>query len=100
MTLLITVFAAVISTVVWYKSAPHGEMRVGTLSLIYWGAALMWLVDAVFDYAHRGAELFNPEPREMLNDTFLGFAVTALGFVIWIVVLLVNDPRGVLRKKQ
>ena len=100
MTLLITVFAAVISTVLWYKSAPHGEMRVGTLSLIYWGAALMWLVDAVFDYAHRGSELFNPEPREMLNDTFLGFAVTALGLVIWIVVLLVNDPRGVLRKKQ
>ena len=53
-----------------------------------------------FDYAHRGSELFNPEPCEMLNDTFLGPAVTALGLVIWIVVLLVNDPRGVLRKKQ
>ena len=52
-----------------------------------------------FDYAHRGSELFNPEPCEMLNDTFLGPAVTSLGLVIWIVVLLVNDPRGVLRKK-
>ena len=99
-TLLITVFAAVISTAVWYKSAPHGEMRVGTLSLIYWGAALMWFVDAIFDYAHRGSELFNPEPGEMLNDAYLGLSVVALGLVIWTVTLLVSDPRGVLRKKS
>lgn len=29
MTLLTTVFAAIICTIVWYKNAPHSEMKVG-----------------------------------------------------------------------
>ena len=33
----------------------------------------------------------------ILNDTVLGLAVIALALVIWIVVLLVSDPQGVLR---
>lgn len=38
MTLLTTVFAAIIATVVWYKGAPQSEMKVGTLCWMYWGA--------------------------------------------------------------
>ena len=97
MTLLITVFAAVISTVVWYKGAPESEMKVGTLCLIYWGASLMWLVDAVFEYAELGAEYFTPEPQKMLNDAYLGLSAAALGLVIWLAVLLIKDPKGVLK---
>ena len=97
MTLLITVFAAVISTAVWYKNAPDGGMKVGVLCWMFWGASLMWLVDAVYEYAELGAEYFSPSPADMLNDTFLGLSVVALALVIWVVILLVKDPRGALR---
>lgn len=60
MTLLTTVFAVIIATVVWYKGAPQSEMKVGTLCWMYWGASLMWLVDAIFEYAELGAEYFFP----------------------------------------
>ena len=50
MTLLTTVFAAIASTIVWYKKAPENEMKVGILCWMYWGASLMWLVDAIFEY--------------------------------------------------
>ena len=33
----------------------------------------------------------------MLNDLFLGLSVVALGLVIWLVVLLIKDPKGVVR---
>ena len=97
MTLLVTVFAAVISTAVWYKTAPKSEMMTGVLCWIYWGASLMWLVDAVAEYIGLGAGYFTPEPADMLNDLFLGLTVVALGMVIWIVILLIKDPKGVVR---
>ena len=50
MTLLITVFAAIICTLIWYKNLPNNELRLGFLSLMFWGASLMWSVDAVFEY--------------------------------------------------
>lgn len=97
MTLLTTVYAAIICTIIWYKGAPKSEMKVGTLCWMYWGASLMWLVDAIFEYAELGAEYFNPAPRDMLNDFFLGLSVVALGLIIWLVILLVKDPKGVVK---
>ena len=97
MTLLVSVFAAVISTAIWYKTAPKSEMLIGVLCWIYWGASLMWLVDAVAEYIELGAEYFTPEPAEILNDLFLGLSVVALGMVIWVAVLLIKDPKGVVR---
>lgn len=97
MTLLVTVFAAIISTIIWYKGAPNNEMKVSTLCFMYWGASLMWLVDAVVEYIERGADYFAPAPADMLNDFFLGISVVAFGMVIWLVILLVKDPKGVVR---
>ena len=97
MTLLVTVFAAVIATVVWYKNAPKNEMMVGVLCWLYWGASLMWLVDAIFEFVELGAEYFTPAPADLLNDLFLGLSVVALGLVIWLAVLLLRDPKGVVR---
>lgn len=99
MTLLVTVFAAVICTALWYKNAPESKMQLGLLCWLYWGASLMWLVDAIFEYAELRAQYFTPAPEELLNDLFLGLSVVALGMVIWIVVLLIKDPRGVLKEK-
>ena len=97
MTLLTTVFAAIISTILWYKSAPKNEMKVGVLCWMFWGASLRWLVDAVFEYAELGAEFFTPAPADMLNDFYLGLSVVALGLIVWLVVLLVKDPKGVVK---
>lgn len=96
MTLLITVFAAVIVTVVWY-TRPDSKMRWGTLCLMYWGASLMWFVDAVAEYIDIGADYFAPALSDMLNDSYLGLSVIALGLIIWLVAVLVKDPSGRLK---
>ena len=104
MTLLITVFAAVICTVIWYKNAPKDELKVSKLCYMYWGASLMWLIDAVFEYAELHEEFFTPALEDMINDTYLGLSVVALGLVAWVVILLIKDPKGSVRaallKKQ
>ena len=94
MTLLITVFAAIIATVSWYKHAPNDPMRRSFLCYLYWGASLMWLVDAIFEYAEMGAEYFAPAAADMLNDAYLGLSVVALGLVSWLVYLVIRDPEG------
>lgn len=97
MTLLITVFAAIISTVIWYNKEEARSLKVSTLCFMYWGASLMWLVDSIFEYAESGAEAFVPAPLDMLNDLYLGLSVVALGLIIWLVILLVRDPKGVVK---
>ena len=97
MTLLLTIFAAVIATFVWYKNAPEDLYRFRTLCFMFWGASLMWLVDAIFEYVEAGASYFTPEPVDMLNDAFLGLAVIALALVAWIVDLIVHDPKKVIK---
>ena len=98
MTLLTTVFAAIICTIIWYKSPARREMQIGTLCLIYWGASLMWFVDAIFEFAELKAAYFTPEPVDMLNDFFLGLSAVALGMIIWLVILLIKDPKGVVKE--
>ena len=100
MTLLVTVFAAIVVTLVWYRHAPEDDMKVSVLCWMFWGASLMWLVDAVFEFAELRAAYFTPEPADVLNDLFLGLAVIALALVVWLVILLIRDPRGVLFKKK
>ena len=97
MTLLTTVFAAIICTVIWYKKEEARTLKVGTLCLMYWGASLMWLIDAIFEYAELGAESFVPAPLDMLNDFYLGLSVVALGLIIWLVILLIKDPKGIVK---
>ena len=99
MTLLITVLAAAVCTAVWYKTAPKSEMHIGILCWMFWGASLMWLVDAFFEYAELGADYFTPAAEDMLNDAFLGLSVVALGLTAWLVILLIKDPKGVIREK-
>lgn len=104
MTLLVTVLAAVISTVVWYSTAPDNRLKLGTLCLMYWGAALMWLVDSLTEYFALKAQYFMPSGKSMLNDLFLGLSVVTLGLVVWLGLLLIKDPNGIIKsallKKQ
>jgi len=95
MWLIITAFAAIVTTVVWYvRAAQNDAYRLGLLSLAFWGATIMWLVDHVMAYLSTGGEFF-----ELGQDaTMLGVSVVLVALVIWLAILLVSDPRGVLRK--
>lgn len=95
MTLLITLCAAVICTIVWYNSSKARKCKLGTLTLMYWGASLMWMVDAVVEYFEMEDAYFTPAVSDMINDSFLGISVVVLGLVIWSVILLVKDPEKV-----
>ena len=99
MTLLITILAAVAATVIWYSGEKARKLHVGMLVCMFWGASLMWLVDAVVEFAEIRAEYFTPAPADMLNDAFLAFSVIALALVIWIVTVLIRDPNGVFKKR-
>ena len=99
MTLLVSVFAALIATAVWYKKQPNNDMKIGVLCWLFWGASLMWLVDAIFEYAELGADYFAPALKDMANDLFLGLSVVALAMIIWLVALLITDPKGVIKGK-
>lgn len=100
MTLLVTLFAAIISTVLWYRKAPQNPMRTDVLCWMFWGASLMWLVDALVAYSEQGIRVFEPDPLAMLNDFYLGLYEIAFGLMIWLAILMVKDPRRVVRKAK
>lgn len=99
MTLLITVIAAVVATIVWYTNEKRDTYKLGTLSLMYWGASLMWFMDFVAEYKELHADYFVQELSDIINDSLLGITVAALGLIAWIVILLIKDPKGVFKKK-
>lgn len=94
MWLLLTTLAAIIATALWYVNAPGDRYKLSILSFIYWGAALMWLVDHVIAYAQEGGEFFEVNA----DATGLGFSVILFGLVVWLIVLLVSDPKRVLKR--
>jgi hypothetical protein len=96
MTLLICVFAAIIATVKWYQRKDDTLMP-GVPCILFWGASLMWLGDAIFGYIEDGAAFFEPEAAEMLNDAYLGLSVVALGLILWLIILLIRDPKGAVK---
>lgn len=99
MTLLITIIAAIVATVVWYANENRDTYKLGTLSLMYWGASLMWFMDFVAEYSEMRADYFVQEFADILNDALLGVTVVAIGLIAWIVILLIKDPKGVFKKK-
>jgi len=94
MWLIMTALAAVIATAIWYVKAPEDKYKLGLLSLIFWGATLMWLVDHVIAYITEGGEFFEIN----LDATLLGVAVIVFALFVWEIVLVVSDPKGVLKK--
>ncbi|MCD6391075.1 MAG: hypothetical protein J7L92_03695 [Dehalococcoidia bacterium] len=94
MWLIMTALAAVIATAIWYVKAPEDKYKLGLLSLLFWGATIMWLVDHVIAYITEGGEFFEIN----LDATLLGVAVIVFALFVWEIVLVVSDPKGVLKK--
>ena len=100
MCLLITIIAAVTTSVIWYMHADNDLYHVKTLAIIYWGAALMWMIDFAFEFAELKAEYFNQPLPDVFNDAVLGIAAVTLGAVVWLVILLIRDPKHKFRKSK
>jgi hypothetical protein len=94
MWLILTALAAVITTAIWYAKSPDDKYKLGLLSLFFWGATLMWLVDHIIAYATEGG----PFLEVNLDATLLGVAVIVFALFVWEIVLVVSDPKGVLKK--
>jgi len=94
MWLILTSLAAVITTAIWYIKAPDDKYKLGFLSLIFWGATLMWFVDHLMGYLMEGGEFFEIN----LDAMILGVVVIIVALITWEIVLLGGDPKGVLRR--
>ena len=89
MCLILTLLAATVATLLW-RYTPSGKThRLGTLCLMYWGAALMWMVDGFFRLAE-GEPFFDMT----LNDALLGLLIIACGIVGWLLTLLWNRHKA------
>ncbi len=95
MTLVITAAAAVIATMLRFlMPAAAAKYRLGTLALIYGGAALMWVVDGFACLAEGEPFIELTDPAAMADDALLGASVIVLGLIAWGIVLAVKKAHG------
>jgi hypothetical protein len=74
-----TLVAALAASLAWYSKRRNEAMKLETLSLMYWGAALMWMVDGFFRLAED-----EPFLELTLDDALLGLLVVACGLLAWL----------------
>ena len=94
MWLVTTTFAAAITTVIWYISdEARKTYKIGFLNLILWGSAIMIFVDHVIGYLTEGGEFIETTPNAIL----LSIILVIVAILLWELMLLIKDPKGVLR---
>lgn len=91
MCLIITLFVAVFTTIVWYLQLPGNRYKISTLVFMYWGAALMWIVDGFFCMTKA-----EPFLDFSINDTLLGFTVVIGGLIGWVIISGLHLVRSML----
>jgi hypothetical protein len=91
---LLTALAAITATVIWYAKSPDNKYKLGLLSLMFWGATIMWLVDHIMAYLSEGGAFFEIN----MDASMLGISVIIGALVVWLIVLLVSDPKGALKR--
>ncbi|MFA6856772.1 MAG: hypothetical protein WCR31_06130 [Treponema sp.] len=97
MCLVITAFAAVAATILWYMIPQRSSLKLGMLALMYWGASIMWTIDGFFSVAE-GKSFLDLSS----NDALLGLVIVLCGLIAWVMQLVVRDPKKILllnRKK-
>ncbi len=95
MTLIITAAAAIIVTMLRFlMPTMAAKYRLGTLALMYGGAALMWVVDGFACLAEGEPFIELADPTAMADDALLGVSVVVLGLIAWGVVLAVKKAQS------
>ncbi|MCD8316453.1 MAG: hypothetical protein LUB61_03490 [Eggerthellaceae bacterium] len=98
MTLIITGAAAIIATLLYICAPKLRRFNTGFLSLVLWGATLMWCVDDLFNLFEGEAYIDLVNPSVMADDAALGFCVVGLALVLWLVVCIYKSIRAKKRK--
>lgn len=118
MTLIVCQIAAIVSALLWYFKGRDKKWHLGLLAFMYFGASLMWFVDACFGFfgsEHKflGIEQFSFDSTGNLivdetnlqtafyqgvEDARLGLLVVVAGLIVWTIAVLISDPRRVWRK--
>jgi len=91
MYLLILAYSALASTVIWYTRAKNDLYKLKYLAAILWGATTMVFIDHLYSYIAEGGEFLNMST----NSAVLGFSMLLIALLIWLLMLLVKDPRNV-----
>jgi hypothetical protein len=87
MWLVTTSIAALIVTLLFLLL--RNKYKLGFLSLMLWGAAIMILVDHILGY--KGGKLIEMETDGVINNgVLLGLTMLAPVFLIWIVVISIS----------
>ena len=93
--LLITALAGVVSTIIWYIKSPGEKYRLSLLSWLFWGATIMIFVDHLVSYILEKEEIL-----EMTSEAaLLGLTLIITALVIWVIILILTDPKGILRRR-
>jgi len=95
MWIISTSTAAIVMTAIWYIKDPQGKYKLGTLSLMLWGATIMMFIDGMVGFVSEGSFL-----DISLTPTMLAVILIIAAFIAWEIFLLVTDPQGVLTKRR
>ncbi len=90
MTLLITLTAAFVSSVWFYRNRKNDSHSISTLCYLYWGASLMWMVDEMAVYTDNPAGYSLIPAESMLDDALLGCSAVGFGILVWLIQLIVK----------
>ena len=95
MTLIITAIAAIVATIIRFtKSEVADRFHLGFLSLMFWGATLMWCVDGFACLAEGEPFVELVDTAAMADDALLGLCVVVLGLVVWGIVCVTKQPKA------
>jgi uncharacterized membrane protein len=90
MWLITTLIAAIGVIILWYV-APK-IYKLDLLSLMFWGASFMILVDHLLGY--EGGSFVEMETEGLINNSILlGIVMLIPVFIIWITVLIIKKPK-------
>lgn len=94
MTLIITAIVAIVATIVRFaKPEIADRFHLGFLTLMFWGATLMWCVDGFACLAEGEPFVELADTAAMADDALLGLCVVVLGLAVWGIVCAVKRPR-------
>ena len=96
MWLIILAFAAVIVTPLWYRMAEDDKYLLRLLCLMLWGVTIMVFVDHLLGFLREGGEFLEMTPEA----TVLGFVMLIVALIIWEIVLILKDPKGVIYRRK
>ncbi|MFH1172174.1 MAG: hypothetical protein V1693_01150 [Nanoarchaeota archaeon] len=91
MWLITTLVAAIGATAIWFV-APK-KYKLGFLSMMFWGASIMILIDHILGY--EGGEFIEMVTEGMItNGTVLGVAMLIPILMIWEIYTIISLKKG------